>query len=104
MRKLLFALMITIAGTPFVSPASSQTAQQQPAPTQKFDPDQCGAGGMGCQPPDVQEWVAKGMEISNLPMVALSYYADACVKHPDWKHDCETDPRKVLRRIGITDF
>lgn len=104
MRNLFFALTIIAAGTPFITPAVSQTAQQQPAQTQNLDPDQCGAGGMGCTPEDVRKWMDRGMDLANLSNADLSQYAYACASHPDWKHDCETDPGKVLRRLGITDY
>jgi hypothetical protein len=46
----------------------------------------------------------KGNELANLSSADLTQYAYACAKHPDWRHDCETDPGKVLRRLGITDY
>jgi hypothetical protein len=100
MRNLFFTLLIAAGGTTFVPPAMSQTSQ---LPSQlNVDPDQCGAGGMGCTPDDVQKWMDKGNEIANLSSADLSQYAYACAKHPGWKHDCDTDPGKVLRRLGIS--
>lgn len=99
MRKLFFTLLIAGCGATFISPAMSQTSQ----PTD-LDPDQCGAGGVGCTPTEVQKWMDKGNELANLSSADLSQYAYACAKHLDWKHDCETDPGKVLRRLGTTDY
>ena len=103
MKTLLFMVLIVANGTTFVSPAMSQTSQQ-PSQNNTIDPDQCGAGGMGCTSADVQKWMDKGNELADLPSADLSQYAYACAKHPDWKHDCESDPGKVLRRLGITDY
>ncbi|WP_246658528.1 hypothetical protein [Mesorhizobium sp. GR13] len=103
MRKLFFTFLIAGCGLTFVSPAMSQTSQQPSQPTD-LDPGQCGAGGMGCTPDDVQKWMDKGNELANLSSADLSQYAYACAKHPDWKDDCETNPGKVLRRLGITDY
>lgn len=102
MRNLFFMLLIAGPGI-LVSPAISQTSHQASQLT-NVDPDQCGAGGIGCTPADVQKWMDKGNELANLSSADLSQYAYACAKHPDWKHDCETDPGKVLRRLGITDY
>jgi hypothetical protein len=103
MRNLVFILLIAGAGPTFVSPAISQTSQQ-PSQLGNVDPDQCGAGGIGCTSADVQKWMDKGNELANLSSADLTQYAYACAKHPDWRHDCETDPGKVLRRLGITDY
>lgn len=102
MRKLCFMFLIIGSGAAFVSPAMSQTSLQ-PSQNTNLDPDHCGAGGMGCTPDEVRKWIDKGNELANLSSADLSQYAYACAKHPDWKHDCETDPGKVLRRLGITD-
>jgi len=99
MRKLFFTFLIAGCGLITVSPAMSQPSQ----PT-TVDPDQCGADGMGCTSAEVQKWMDKGNELANLSSADLSQHAYACAKHPDWKHDCETDPGKVLRRLGITDY
>lgn len=103
MRNLFFVLLVASIGAISVSPAISQTSQQ-PSQDTNVDPDQCGAGGMGCTPPEVQKWMEKGNELASLSSADLSQYAYACAKHPDWKQDCETDPGKVLRRLGITDY
>ena len=103
MRSSFFMVLIVGAAAILVSPAMSQTSQQ-PSQNTDIDPDQCGAGGMGCTPDAVQKWMDKGNELANLSSADLSQYAYACAKHPDWKHDCETDPGKVLRRLGITDY
>ena len=103
MKQLLFTLIFSIA-IPAITPAGAQTSQQPPAQAPALDPGQCGAGGMGCTPDEVRKWMERGIDLANLSSADLSQYAYACAQHPEWKHDCETDPGKILRRLGITDY
>ncbi|MER9580901.1 hypothetical protein [Mesorhizobium sp. M0276] len=87
--------------------AMSQSATQD-GPTQKQveerDPNYCGAGGAGCDPQDVQQWKMIGNKLADLSSADLSQYAYACVKHTDWKKDCEKDPAIILKRLGIEGY
>jgi hypothetical protein len=87
--------------------AMSQSAKQDGATEKQIeerDPNYCGAGGAGCDPQDVQRWKAIGNKLADLSSADLSQYAYACVKHPDWKKDCEKDPTIVLKRLGIEGY
>lgn len=92
-----------VAGAAVTSGAEAQDSARE-VPQQDFSADKCGAGGMGCTPADVRKWLVKGNELADLASADLSQYAYACVAHPEWKQDCESDPGKILRRLGITDF
>lgn len=100
-RRFLFTAII--AGATATSGAEAQDSARE-VQQQGFSADRCGAGGMGCTPADVRPWLAKGNELANLASADLSQYAYACAAHPEWKQDCESDPGKILRRLGITDF
>lgn len=101
MKTFLIALLLSASAALPIAAAVAQTSQP---PAAQLDPAQCGAGGMGCTPDDVRKWMEKGNELADLSNAALSQYAYACAQHPDWKNDCETDPAKVLKRLGITDY
>ncbi|WP_245277800.1 hypothetical protein [Mesorhizobium sp. L48C026A00] len=45
-----------------------------------------------------------GNKLADLSSADLSQYAYACVKHPDWKKDCEKDPAIILKRLGIEGY
>lgn len=87
--------------------AMSQSATQDGAAEKQVeerDPNYCGAGGAGCDPEDVQKWKAIGNKLADLSSADLSQYAYACVKHLDWKKDCEKDPAIILKRLGIEGY
>lgn len=93
----------------FVSPvpAMPQTATQDGATQKQIeerDPNYCGAAGAGCDPQEVQQWKVIGNKLADLSSADLSQYAYGCVKHPDWKKDCEKDPVIILKRLGIDGY
>lgn len=104
MRRFLIVLSTAIV----LGSSSGMVAQAQDAVTssqiQQRDPDVCGAAGSGCDPAEVQQWKAVGNRLADLSSADLSQYAYACVQHQDWKHECETDPTAVLRRLGIEGY
>lgn len=107
MNRLLTSAMaaLLLAAAPVA--AMSQTATQDGATQERVDerdPDYCGAAGAGCDPEDVQQWKAIGNKLADLSSADLSQYAYACVKHPDWKKDCEKDPTIILKRLGIEGY
>ncbi|MFC0808938.1 hypothetical protein ACFHWW_26445 [Ensifer sp. P24N7] len=87
--------------------AMSQSALQDGATQQQVeerDADFCGAGGRGCDPAEVQEWMSIGNKLADLSSADLSQYAYACAQHREWKKDCEKDPTIILKRLGIEDY
>lgn len=107
MNRLLTSAMsaLLLAAAPVA--AMSQTATQDGATQEQVDerdPDYCGAAGAGCDPEDVQQWKVIGNKLADLSSADLSQYAYACVKHPDWKKDCEKDPAIILKRLGIEGY
>ena len=87
--------------------ASAQGAMDDGATQKQIeqrDPDFCGASGAGCDPAEVQQWKAIGNKLADLSSADLSQYAYACVKHPDWKKECETDPTAILKRLRIEGY
>lgn len=104
MLRLVKILSITM----FLATSSEASVLAQTAVTpsqpQERDPNVCGAAGAGCDPAIVQQWKAVGNRLADLSSADLSQYAYACVKHPDWKQECETDPIAVLKRLGIEGY
>ena len=87
--------------------ASAQGATNDGAAQKQIeqrDPAFCGAAGAGCDPAEVQQWKAIGNKLADLSSADLSQYAYACVKHPDWKKECVTDPTAILKRLGIEGY
>lgn len=99
-KPLTFAVLVLVA-VPFAARAQDGATQTQ---IEQRDPDYCGAGGAGCDPADVQQWKAVGNRLADLSSADLSQYAYACVQHPEWKKDCETDPIAILKRLGIEGY
>ncbi len=93
------AFLLTVA-PPAISAQDGPTQKQ----IEERDPDFCGAGGAGCDPPNVQQWKAAGNRLADLSAADLSQYAYACAKHPEWKKECETDPVAILKRLGIEGY
>lgn len=87
--------------------ASAQGATNDGATQKQIeqrDSDFCGAAGAGCDPAEIQQWKAIGNKLADLSSADLSQYAYACVTHPDWKKECETDPTAILKRLGIEGY
>jgi hypothetical protein len=99
-ERLAIAVFV-LAVAPFEAGAQDVATQTR---TEQRNPDFCGAGGAGCDPADVQQWKAVGNRLADLSSADLSQYAYACVQHPDWKKDCETDPTAILKRLGIEGY
>ncbi len=94
-------IMALLVLTPITSSAQNTASQNQ---LEQRDPNLCGAGGAGCDPADVQQWKSVGDKLADLSSADLSQYAYACVRHPEWKRDCQTDPAIVLKRLGIEGY
>ena len=96
---LVMASLITVLQLP-VQAQDSGNHQQ----IEQRNPDTCGASGAGCDPADVQRWKNIGNNLADLSSADLSRYAYACVEHPEWKKECETDPIAILKRLGIEGY
>lgn len=92
---------VAFLAVPMAALTQSATTQQQAG---ERNPDFCGAAGAGCDPEDVQKWKAIGNKLADLSSADLSQYAYACAENPGWKTDCETDPVRILRRLGIEGY
>lgn len=97
------AMLIATAPISAMSQIPTQDGATQKQ-VEERDPDFCGAGGAGCDPQAVQQWKETGNKLADLSSADLSQYAYACVKHPDWKKDCEKDPTIILKRLGIEGY